>query len=709
MDQRIEVCQAGLFAVFEIGAGTPVYLLHYGAVPFRENDILPYQKEKFRLVQLQAAGYDHTEHHGSKHTGTMPGMSLRFTHYEDEVNEYGRKLVFYQQTEGLCVISHVQFYSGLPAARFWNVVENRGEKEVILEYLSSFALCGCAKEGLCPWDEKIKLHIPDNTWAGEVQWRQKRLTELGLIRVEGTAAVSDPQSMQNFSLKRICMTGSGTWGCSEYLPMGCLENEESGGFITWQTEHHSAWHCEVSDNMGQIYIQLSGPTGNEHQWYKRLSPGQAFTSVKAAVAAGSSLEETIGALTCYRRKIRRKNRDNAELPIIFNDYMNCLYGDPTTEKLIPLIDAAQQAGCEYFCIDAGWYADGEWWDGVGEWSPSPKRFPGGIEIPLQHIRNKGMIPGLWLELEVMGVNCPLAKKLPDDWFFTRYGKRVTDHGRFQLDYRNPDVRNYADSVIKRLTEEYGIGYIKMDYNINAGTGTDWKSDSPGDGLLEHCQAYLDWLRTVIAKCPELVIENCSSGGMRMAYSLLSLLSIQSVSDQIDYKKMAVIAAAAPSAVTPEQAAVWAYPTESGDEEETIFNMVNALLSRIHLSGHLAKLSQNRFSLVKEALCLYKKIRAEIKEGTPFWPIGMPVFGDEWAAYGLYIPRQNKAYLAVWHLEEGLGSHSFPIRKQQGIPLEVSCIYPKGFDCGWYWNITKGNLSIRLPEKVCARLFCLQWT
>ena len=105
----------------------------------------------------------------------------------------------------------------------------------------------------------------------------------------------------------------------------------------------------------------------EHQWYKRLSPGQAFTSVKAAVAAGSSLEETIGALTCYRRKIRRKNRDNAELPIIFNDYMNCLYGDPTTEKLIPLIDAAQQAGCEYFCIDAGWYADGEWWDGVGEW------------------------------------------------------------------------------------------------------------------------------------------------------------------------------------------------------------------------------------------------------------------------------------------------------------------------------------------------------
>ena len=43
-------------------------------------------------------------------------------------------------------------------------------------------------------------------------------------------------------------------------------------------------------------------------------------------------------------------------PVIFNDYMNCLFGDPTTDKLIPLIDAAAEAGCEYYCIDCGWYS-----------------------------------------------------------------------------------------------------------------------------------------------------------------------------------------------------------------------------------------------------------------------------------------------------------------------------------------------------------------
>lgn len=40
------------------------------------------------------------------------------------------------------------------------------------------------------------------------------------------------------------------------------------------------------------------------------------------------------------------------LKVIFNDYMNCLWGHPTAEEEFPLIDAAAEAGCEYFCIDA---------------------------------------------------------------------------------------------------------------------------------------------------------------------------------------------------------------------------------------------------------------------------------------------------------------------------------------------------------------------
>jgi alpha-galactosidase len=39
-------------------------------------------------------------------------------------------------------------------------------------------------------------------------------------------------------------------------------------------------------------------------------------------------------------------------------------------------------------------------------------------------------------------------------------------------------------------------------------------------------------------------------------------------------------------VTPEQAAVWAYPQPHFDLDEITFTMTTALLRRVHLSGFL---------------------------------------------------------------------------------------------------------------------------
>jgi len=50
-------------------------------------------------------------------------------------------------------------------------------------------------------------------------------------------------------------------------------------------------------------------------------------------------EDGIGEMTKYRRLIRRENEDNKQLAVIFNDYMNGLSGDPTTEKELPLMSS----------------------------------------------------------------------------------------------------------------------------------------------------------------------------------------------------------------------------------------------------------------------------------------------------------------------------------------------------------------------------------
>ena len=254
--------------------------------------------------------------------------------------------------------------------------------------------------------------------------------------------------------------------------MGCYENRECGTSLAWQIEHNGSWHWELSDCGPWLYLHLSGPTENENLWWKNLKPGETFTTVPVAVTAtAGGLQDSIVAFTHYRRALRRPHKDNRRLAVIFNDYMNCLWGDPTTEKLKPLIEAAARAGCEYFCIDAGWHGD-SWWDSVGEWKPSEKRFPNGIGEVLDLIRSKGMVPGLWLEIEVMGLTCHLAAQAPDSWFFMRHGRRVIHNGRYQLDFRHPDVVRHADQVVDRLVREYGVGYIKIDYNINAGPGTE---------------------------------------------------------------------------------------------------------------------------------------------------------------------------------------------------------------------------------------------
>ncbi|MDO4943802.1 MAG: alpha-galactosidase [Ruminococcus sp.] len=701
--KRINIYENGIYLVLEINDGNEPRLLHFSALPFDEKTLTSRTGTTgFKLVELQVSGIDRAgERHGNKYIVTAPGYRMKFKDFSDTNNSFGRKLEItcIDEPTGLETVSHLQFYTGTSAVRSWTVVTNNGSETQTVEYVSSFALTGIEKEGLRSQDEKLKIGICHNSWQRELQWQFYTLEQVGL----GMAQSLDYQH----SSKVLGVTNVGNWSAKEYIPMGYLENTETGSALVWQIENNGSWHWEISDQEGHLYLQLAGPSEIESHWCKNLKQGESVTSVPCAICAVSGgFDEAIGELTKYRRIIRRKNADNKKLAVIFNDYMNCLWGDPTAEKEFPLIDAAAEAGCEYFCIDAGWYADGFWWDWVGEWQESKKRFPNGLREVTDYIRKKGLIPGVWLEIEVMGIKCPLADKLPDDWFFTRHGKRVYDRSRYQLDFRNPEVREHCDEVIDRLVNTYGVGYIKMDYNIEPGIGTEHNADSFGDGLLEHQRAYIAWLDGVFERHPQLIIENCSSGGLRMDYAMLSRYSIQSTSDQDDYKRYCTIAANSPSALCPEQSAIWSYPMTSGDREEVVFNMVNAMLLRIHQSGHLGYIEPERKALVKEALDVYKKIRGDIKTALPFWSLGLSKFSDEWVSLGLKC--EGKAYLAVWRRESARDTCELPVAFLKGREVKIECIYPSFSEDKFAFNKNTGAVTVRLEKQYTARLFKLSW-
>ena len=299
------------------------------------------------------------------------------------------------------------------ALRSWVRMTNGGPSPLTLESVTSFL--GGDLPGPGGVLDDADLLWAENDWLAEARWQTRSLRD----------ALPDLNRAMHAgrSRGRFALTSVGSWSSGTYLPMGAVVNRKSGHTLLWQIEHNGGWHWQVGEHpgtgAGSSYLALLGPTDVEHQWRLALQPGESFETVPVALALSQDgFESALASLTRYRRAIRRPHEDHRRLPVIFNDYMNTLMGDPSTDRLLPLISAAAKTGAEYFCIDSGWYADkGEgWWDTVGAWVPAKSRFPNGIQEVLDHIRSEGMVPGLWIEPEVVGVRSPVAEELPLEAF-----------------------------------------------------------------------------------------------------------------------------------------------------------------------------------------------------------------------------------------------------------------------------------------------------
>lgn len=639
-------------------------------------------------VGLLCTGEDSPDS-GMKQSGGMPGERLQFSGKREEQKAGGKVLVL-QHTDSelhLHIESRYEAFDGLPVVRRQVEISNSGERPVSIEYLSSAMLHGLADP--LHYDGEMKIWLAYNSWMAEGQWHSFRPSQLGFV-----------ENMRT-SWSQASAASVGSWSTEKYLPMAVVENTKLGVAWFWQIEHNGSWYWEVSNlalrgiRAADVYAYLGGPDQLHSQAWKRLEPGQAYQTVPVAIGCvKGGFQEAVQALTEYREQVcvRKRPAQQVTCPVIFNDYMNCLFGDPTESKELPLIDAASAAGCDYFVIDAGWYAEQneDWSSTVGSWLPSKTRWPNGIRFVLDRIREKGMIPGLWLEPEVVGKHSVMAQK-PDSWFFMRHGSRVIKNSRLLLDFRNAEVTSHLDGVVERLVKEYGVGYIKMDYNTDTLEGTSQDAESLGQGLLEHNRAVLKWLDGLLDRYPKLVIENCGSGGGRMDYGMLSHTQIQSCTDQEEYLRIPAIATGASAGVIPSQLAIWSYPRQGADADQASFNMVNAMLLRIHQSGNLATLAVDAASQVKQGIRVYKElIREHIPNAVPFYPLGMPDVTDSERPIALGIKSPKRSFIALWRIE-GDAEVRVPAPQKR-----AAIIYPQ--DLGIKLDQNGDNCVVTFPRR-----------
>ncbi len=236
------------------------------------------------------------------------------------------------------------------------------------------------------------------------------------------------------------------------------------------------------------------------------------------------------------------------------------------------VDAAADLGVEVCTLDAGWFgpadASSRWPELRGDWDQvNTARFPDGIRALADHVHDKGMRFGLWCEIEALGPKASLATRRPD-FPALRDGERL---GYVCLG--NPAARDWAYNTLDRLARVDGADWIKLDFNLDPGLGcnrTDHGHDAD-DGLFEHYTGYYEMLDRVRADHPELVLENCSSGGLRIDLGLQRHTHVTFLSDPDWPEHGLQLLWGATTMLAPNQLLHWGYSEWFGQHDQQTFD------------------------------------------------------------------------------------------------------------------------------------------
>ncbi len=197
--------------------------------------------------------------------------------------------------------------------------------------------------------------------------------------------------------------------------------------------------------------------------------------------------------------------------------------------LLREVDLAHDIGAEEFLIDAGWFGPDPnvWARNVGDWHAG-SWLPNDITPVREYARKKGMLFGLWVEIESAGEASHLRKSHPE-WLMTRDGKSVVN-GR-QLDLTKPEVAAWVESEIARIIQKYDLDMFRLDYNHSVEEGGNRLKDGFTENLTwRYVDALYGIFDRIHKRFPKVILQNCAGGGGRLDLGILRRFHNTELSD-----------------------------------------------------------------------------------------------------------------------------------------------------------------------------------
>ena len=655
-----------------------------------------------------------------------------FTNYSSATFSKGEKTYTKTQTEkgadiavknidsGVEVVQHYEVFGN--AVRQYNDIKNNADDEKVLSRAASASFVFNYR-GLLPWNDerRFKLHTCQSAWSAEAQWYSGSLADFGLMPIRD---LEDGMQCR----RRITLSSKGSWSTANYYPIVILEDLEKGEAYFMEHEGGLAWEINIGIVGDRISFDCGSADVHLDGFCKKLRQGDVFTTTSAVYGKVSGgFEEAVAELTRYKRAVTKRTWNDGVPPVCYNVFMGAIYGIPNEKNLSSLIPAAAKLGCEIFCIDAGWYRErGDYSYPMGDYTPKDDLFgEGGLAKIIKMIKDYGMIPGLWFEFEAAGADSECAK-LNANTMLKRNGKVIAAERGF-FDLTNSEVREHLFSDIDRVYK-MGVRYIKNDYNDSTGIGTGDAISSYNENERIRDKSICDFIDEIYRRYPDIIIENCGSGGMREDNGTLAHFHVQSTSDNEKYFNYSSISASTAAIMPPEKAGNWANPyclsedeymefDEGGDTdfliernkdgEATVFTMINGLVGVPFISGRIDYFDELNFALAKEGVECYKSIRADIPHCYPVYPTGMEHMGIRtYMTFGLTDENRNYMYLAVWKINAPEDETVIDLSKYIPGNAEVEMIYPKNDKkCDFTYARSIKKLTVKMDKcKYMARLF-----
>lgn len=478
--------------------------------------------------------------------------------------------------------------------------------------------------------------------------------------------------------------GKSGWGHPTFFARNNATGEWFVGSLGWSgnwTITLTGKH-DPADNRSRLFMSM-GPSAADPA-LRVVGAGETVRSPEAhMLVMRAGLDQVIQALHAHvRQNVLPPMVSGREYQVEAN-HRGYIVDHEDEAGLKREVDLGADAGAEMFVIDAGWYGPepNRWGANVGDWYPGAW-LPNDITPVREHARKKGLLFGLWVEIEGIGSASKLRKEHPD-WVLTRNGKPVAN-GR-QLDVANPKVAAWMESEIARIIKRYDLDMFRIDYNttINEGGNRVYEgfTESTGWRYVDNFYAMFDRLRK---QFPNVIFQNCAGGGGRLDWGILRRFHNTELSDWMRAPRGLKILNGM-TWVLPPEILLRTFGTEVGDhgsDGDLDLQLRTVMLSRPIFRGIAPTLEEFNpiyRAKVQEAVATYKKLVRPVMIGSRVYhhtPVVPMLEASPWVVLEYATPDSRRAVAGVFRTAA------------MGNP--VYRFFPRGLDLTRDYRVTLSN-------------------